>query len=354
MNSEQRRIFRELRVDHIRFYVADIDTKVAELVQSYGFDIYANAIDQSDEQSVAMGKDQIRLVLTRALVDDHPGTVYLTRHGDGVADIALGTTDAPVAFAEAVRRGACPVGEPVEREGTITASVLGFGDVLHTFVQRRRGTKARHLPGFVPQRDGIAAIDSGLLAVDHFAVCLEAGQLEPTVEFYEQVLDFRMTFTEQIIVGSQAMNSKVVQSASGAVTLTLIEPDTGREPGQVDEFVKNHGGAGVQHIAFETANIVHSVRVLRSSGIEFLNIPDVYYSLLADRLELTRHSAADLGELNILADEDHVGQLFQIFTKSVHPRATLFFEVIERVGATTFGSGNIKALYEAVEAERIG
>ncbi|MGH3692817.1 MAG: 4-hydroxyphenylpyruvate dioxygenase [Pseudonocardiaceae bacterium] len=353
MSSERARIFQELRIDHIKFYVADIGATLAELVRGFGFDVYARATEQRDEQSVAIGKDHIRLVLTRALVDDHPGAVYLTRHGDGVADIALGAPDAPAAFAEAVRRGACPVEGPVEREGTITASVLGFGDVLHTFVQRRDGAEVRHLPGFAPARDGAGALDSGLRSVDHFAVCLEAGQLEPTVQFYERVLDFRMTFTERIIVGSQEMNSKVVQSASGAVTLTLIEPDTGREPGQIDEFVKNHGGAGVQHIAFETADIVRSIRALRSGGIEFLSIPDVYYELLGDRLELTRHPVADLGELNILADEDHAGQLFQIFAKSAHPRATLFFEVIERFGATTFGSGNIKALYEAVEAERI-
>jgi 4-hydroxymandelate synthase len=156
------------------------------------------------------------------------------------------------------------------------------------------------------------------------------------------------------LVGDQAMNSKVVQSRSREVTLTLIEPDTSRTPGQIDRFLKNHGGPGVQHVAFRSLNIVRSVRTMRSNGAEFLKTPSAYYRLLADRLELSRYTAADLGELGILADEDHAGQLFQIFTRSTHPRGTVFVEVIERLGATTFGSGNIRALYEAVEAEQDG
>jgi 4-hydroxymandelate synthase len=195
---------------------------------------------------------------------------------------------------------------------------------------------------------------AGLLEVDHFALCLKADQLEPTVEFYQRVLDFDMTFAEKIVVGDQAMNSKVVQSRSREVTLTLIEPDASRAPGQIDRFLKNHGGPGVQHVAFTSLNIVRSIGTLRSNGVEFLTTPPAYYRLLADRLELSRYTAEDLSELGILADEDHAGLLFQVFTRSAHPRGTLFFEVIERLGATTFGSGNIRALYEAVEAEQAG
>jgi 4-hydroxymandelate synthase len=156
------------------------------------------------------------------------------------------------------------------------------------------------------------------------------------------------------LVGDQAMNSKVVQSRSREVTLTLIEPDTSRTPGQIDRFPKNHGGPGVQHVAFRSLNIVRSVRTMRSNGAEFLKTPSAYYRLLADRLELSRYTAADLGEIGILADEDHAGQLFQIFTPSTHRRGTVFVEVIRRLGATTFGSGNIRALYEVVEAEQDG
>jgi 4-hydroxymandelate synthase len=173
------------------------------------------------------------------------------------------------------------------------------------------------------------------------------------VKFYERVLGFRRTFSERIVVGAQAMDSEVVQSRSGRVTLTLIAPDVSREPGQIDEFLKNHGGAGVQHIAFAATDIVQAISTLRANHVEFLRTPDSYYLMLPKRLDLAAHSVDELRSLNVLADADHDGQLFQIFAKSVHPRRTFFFEVIERLGASTFGSGNIKALYQAVELERL-
>jgi len=148
------------------------------------------------------------------------------------------------------------------------------------------------------------------------------------------------------------MDSKVVQSRSGAVTFTLIEPDLSQQPGQIDDFLRNHGGAGVQHIAFAAEDIVKAVGLITSRGVEFLDTPASYYSLLPRRLRLARHTVDELQGLNVLVDEDHDGQLFQIFSRSVHPRNTLFLEVIERLGARTFGSGNIKALYEAVELQR--
>ncbi|WP_342354221.1 VOC family protein [Streptomyces inhibens] len=182
-------------------------------------------------------------------------------------------------------------------------------------------------------------------------MCLEPGRLGPTVEYYERALGFSAVFTERIIVGSQAMDSIVVQNDAGTVTLTLIEPDTTRKPGQIDRFITAHGGAGVQHVAFTSDDIIKSVGLLASRGIEFLDTPSTYYDLVPGRLTLSRHSVDELRDLNILVDQDQDGQLLQIFTRSVHPRGTLFFEVIERLGARTFGSGNIKALYEAVELQ---
>ena len=194
----------------------------------------------------------------------------------------------------------------------------------------------------------------GLLGIDHFAVCLNAGDLGPTVAFYERALGFRQIFEEHIVVGAQAMNSTVVQSASGAVTLTLIEPDRRADPGQIDDFLKEHHGAGVQHIAFNSDDAVRAVKALSRRGVEFLKTPEAYYNMLGERITLETHTLDALRATNVLADEDHGGQLFQIFTASTHPRRTLFFEVIERQGAKTFGSSNIKALYEAVELERTG
>ncbi|MGP4011173.1 4-hydroxyphenylpyruvate dioxygenase [Streptomyces sp. 4N124] len=346
-------VFDELSIDHVEFYVQDTAVAAAQFIDSYGFEVYgASEPAHSAEavRSVALGKNQIRLVLTMAQGADHPAAAYVEQHGDGVANIALTTSNATEAFTEAVRRGAAPVAEPAERDGLTTASIRGFGDVVHTFVQRPASSDARVLPGFSSVPETGARFDSGLGEIDHFAVCLEARQLTPTVEFYEKILDFQMIFEERIVVGRQAMDSKVVQSRSGSVTLTLIEPDTSLEPGQIDKFLKNHDGAGVQHIAFTADNIVESVGLLKSRGVSFLSTPDAYYRLLS--VDLTKHSVSELQELDILVDEDHDGQLFQIFTSSVHPHGTFFMEVIERLGARTFGSGNIKALYEAVERQR--
>lgn len=344
-------VFSEMSVDHIELYVENVEASRKWLVDGYGFQVYSES-DEPGAGSVEIGRRRIRLVLTEPRTEEHPGAAFIEKHGDGVADIALRVADAAQAFHEAVRRGARPVSEPVERAGVVTATIRGFGDVSHTFVQRARQDEGHLLPSPSPVDAPAPPIDPGLGEVDHFAVCLEAGRLDPTVEFYEKVLGFKQIFTERIVVGSQAMYSKVVQSSSGAVTLTLIEPDVSRAPGQIDDFLKNHGGAGVQHIAFTSADIVQAVESVRARGVEFLSTPAAYYGLLAERLQLVRHSVDRLQDLNILVDEDHEGQLFQIFSRSVHPRNTLFLELIERVGARTFGSGNIKALYEAVELQR--
>ncbi|BCK72298.1 hypothetical protein Srufu_062510 [Streptomyces libani subsp. rufus] len=222
----------------------------------------------------------------------------------------------------------------------------------HTFVEGGTG-ECLCVPGFEPIELRAAPDIAGLEAIDHFAVCLRAGGLDPTVAFYENVLGFSMIFEEKITVGAQAMLSKVVQDASRTVTLTLIEPDTTAQSGQIDSFLSANGGEGIQHIAFSTPNAVETVSVMEERGVEFLSTPGAYYRALRDRITLAAHTLDDLQRRNLLADEDHDGQLFQIFTRSMYPRQTLFFEVIQRLGARTFGSGNIKALYEAVEAERV-
>jgi 4-hydroxymandelate synthase len=238
----------------------------------------------------------------------------------------------------------------------VTAAVGGFGDLTHTLVQRAPDAAPGLPVGFVPalRPAGHRAADVGLVGVDHLAVCVNAGELTPMADFYRSALGFRRIFDERIVIGDQAMESTVVQSGSGAVTLTLLEPDTTAEPGQVDEFLKNHQGAGVQHIAFSSRDAVRSVRALSRRGATFLQTPPAYYDLLPERISLDPDRVAGLRATNVLADEDHAGRLFQIFTASEHPRDTLFFEVIERQGAEVFGRSNITALYEAVEVARTG
>ncbi len=238
----------------------------------------------------------------------------------------------------------------------VTAAIQGFGDVVHTLVQRDPEQGPGLPAGFVPvqEPEGAPANDVELLEIDHIAVCLNNGDLDLSVEFYQNTLGLEFIFEEHIVVGAQAMESKVVQSPSGKVTLVLIQPDLRADAGQIDEFLKNHQGPGVQHLAFSSTNAVRSVRALSGRGVGFLTAPLGYYDRLAQRIELSEATLEGLRATNVMADEDHGGQLFQLFTASTHPRRTLFFEVIERQGAETFGSANIKALYEAVELERTG
>ncbi len=293
--------------------------------------------------------------MTSALSEDHQAADYVRRHGDGVAVIAVAVPDARAAFAEAVERGAAPLAPPevLERDGArVTfASVSGFGDVAHRFVARQPAD-GPFAPGVITEATPASAASGLLNEVDHIAVCLPAGELARTTRRYQEVFGFAEIFEERIIVGNQAMDSKVVQSPSGKVTLTIIEPDTTRDPGQIEEFVRAHGGAGVQHIAFLCADITAAVRAIASRGVRFLPTPASYYEILTARLGPVGIPLQDLRELNILADRDRWGVMLQIFTESRHPRRTLFYELIDRRGARTFGSNNIKALYEAVERQR--
>jgi 4-hydroxymandelate synthase len=347
--------FEDMLLDHVEVHVTDLDAAAGWLSGGYGLHPYAQTPPGAAPlgvRSVAVGGNDIRLVLSRPVAAGHPAHTFLDRHGDGVADIALGVADAAAAYTEAVRRGAIAVAPPRTHGDVVTATVLGIGDVAHTFVERATGTDARVLPGLVPVAGPAAGPGAGLGAIDHFAVCVPAGDLANAVEFYRRVLDFDLIFSERVTIGRQAMTTQVVQSRSGAVTLTLIEPDVSQVPGHIDEFLRDHRGAGVQHIAFSADSIVESVGAMRDRGVGFLATPTTYYTLLPERLELARYSVEELQQLDILVDSDHHGQLYQIFTRSVHPRNTWFLEIIERLGATSFGSGNIRALYQAVELQR--
>lgn len=339
---------------YVEFYVADAESQAELLVDRYAFRIVARHLPvAADHRSVAVRQGDILLILTEGRHESHPASVYVAQHGDGVANIGLATADVHAAYAEAVARGAVPVMAPSRVEGRTTAAIRAFGDVIHTFEQREEGARGGwSRAGWSPVADQ-GGERLGLRRVDHFAVCVAAGGLDPLVDHYVAALGFRAIFEEVIIVGTQAMNSKVVQSASGELTFTIIEPDPARDAGQIDEFLAQHGGAGVQHVAFSAPDIVRAVGALRGRGVEFLSTPAAYYDRLARRVPAAYHDVRDLRDLDILVDVDHGGHLFQIFTRSVHPRRTFFFEIIERQGARTFGSGNIKALYEAVEAERI-
>lgn len=343
-------------IDHVEFYVADAGAAASELCAAYGFRVNGHVgpeTGQPDHRSVLVTQGEIQLLMTEGIAADHPATAYVQRHGDGPATIALATDDPDGALTEAVAAGAVPLSASAplaEVSATSRVRITAFGDVAHTFVAPGE-LAARLAPS--PAPDEAAPETLALLDVlDHVAVCVPSGELVSTVRFYEQVLGFSQIFEEYIEVGEQAMNSQVVQSPSGGVTLTLLEPDSSRMPGQIDEFLRAHDGAGVQHLALRTDDIAASVRTLSDRGVGFLTTPGSYYDELERRLGHVGLPVDTLRELNVLVDQDNEGELFQIFAQSTHPRRTYFFEVIERRHALTFGSANIKALYQAVERER--
>jgi 4-hydroxymandelate synthase len=348
-----------VNVDHVEFYVGDAQQAAFYWCTAFGFRVCGQAGPETGlagQRSLLLRQGDIQIVLTSGLNAEHPAARYVGRHGDGVANIAFGTPDARAAFDQAIARGATAVAPPMVHERgdrrVVTAVVTGFGDVNHRFVERH-APGDEFLPGlmdiFVPDPE---EREQSLSVVDHVAICLPAGELARTAQYYRDVFDFDQIFAEFIEVGEQAMDSRVVQSRSGQVTFTLIEPVARRVPGQIDGFLTRHDGAGVQHLAMLTDDIVGTVRTLEGRGVTFLNTPDSYYETLQQRIGKVSHKLDELRETNVLVDRDHWGELFQIFTASMHVRSTYFTEIIDRRGARTFGSGNIKALYEAVAREK--
>lgn len=330
-------------LDHVEFHVEDLPVTIDRFVEGYGFHVVVPPTcsdEDGDHLFAELRQGKITFRVVQPLTTDHPAHAFTEAHGDGVACIALGVDDVAAAYARLMTRGAASMQEPTEVHGRTCAAVVAFGRVTHRLVQRPA------------EAAGVAVGFAGLKEVDHFAVCLPEGELEDSVRLYTEAFGMEVIFEENISVGPIGMNSTVVQNTSRTLTLTLIEPASQAEVGQIERFLERHGGAGVQHVALTSDHVVQSVRDMSAKGTSFLNTPVSYYELLAERLTPQVHSADDLRESNVLVDEDHDGQLFQIFTASQHPRGTLFFEVIERLGARSFGSNNIRALYEAVEHQR--
>jgi 4-hydroxymandelate synthase len=347
--------------DHIEMYVGDARQTAYLLCTAFGFRVCGQGDPETGlagQRSLLLQQGDARILLTTGLVPDHPASVYVAQHGDGVAIVALSTADTVAAYERAVAAGAASLQPPTTYvrgdDEVVTATVSAFGDVAHRLIQRR-GPRQEFLPGAIdmiapdPERS-----DNLLHLIDHVAVCLPAGDLEPTVARYRDAFGFSEIFSEYVEVGEQGMDSRVVQSDSGGVTLTLLQPDPGRQRGQIDDFLSWHGGAGVQHVAFATSDIVAAVHTFSARGVRFASTPASYYDVLTQRLGALDLPVASLRHAGVLVDSDHWGQMFQIFTQSMHVRRTLFLELIERHGARTFGSSNIKALYEAKERELAG
>jgi 4-hydroxymandelate synthase len=345
-------------VDHAEFYVGDAQEVAQFLCSAFGFRRYGQGGPETGlagQRSLLLGQGGIRLLVTSALTGDHPVARYVAQHGDGLACVAVRVDDAAGAYAAAVRAGALPVAEPrTWRRGNaevVTGTVSGPGAVTHRLVERRAADDD-FLPGGIALVDPSPSGDDLLTVIDHIALCVAAGDLDPTVRFYQEVFGFREIFQERIEVGDQAMDSKVVQSDSREVTFTIVSPDPATRAGQLDDFLQANAGAGVQHLALATHDIATAVRTCGERGVRFLTTPDSYYDAIEQRLGDVSLPVAALRAGNILVDRDHWGEMFQIFTESPFERRTFFFELIERHGALTFGTNNIRALYEAKERAR--
>jgi 4-hydroxyphenylpyruvate dioxygenase len=347
-------------VDHVELYVGNALQAAYFYTHAMGFREVAYAgleTGTRDRASHVLQQGRIRLVLTGALHSSSEIAAHHHVHGDGVKVIALSVPDVDRAYREATARGAQSLVEPHSRSdpnGTVRlATIRTYGDTVHTFVGRSDYGGA-FLPGYEPVTN--ATEDSGmLLTIDHVVGNVELGHMNEWVAFYEDVFGMREMIhfsDEDISTEYSALMSKVVADGRGVVKFPLNEPAEGKRKSQIDEYLEFYEGAGAQHIAVATRDIVGIVAEMRRRGVEFLTIPDAYYDDVPLRVPEVVEQLADLREQGILVDRDDEGYLLQIFTKPVGDRPTVFFEVIERHGARGFGDGNFKALFEAIEREQ--
>lgn len=353
------------KIDHVRFFVGNARQSAYFYRNAYGFDVVAYAGLETKvrhEAGYVLQQGGITFVLVSPLRASHPDSQRLNLHGDGVSDIALQVDDVRTAYNLAVERGAVGVKGPTVLEDTFGvyeyATIRAYGDTTHTFVNRDRYQGA-FAPGFDPidpsRYNPATYHTTGLLGIDHIVGNVEEGKMNEWVEFYRKVLGFEqlVSFDDQdISTEYSALMSKVVESGRGRIKFPINEPAQGRRKSQIEEYIDFYGGAGVQHIALATNDIIKTVKALRANDVTFLRVPKTYYDLLPDRIGTIKEDLSELAELGILVDRDDEGYMLQIFTKPVQDRPTLFFEIIQREGSKSFGKGNFKALFEAIEREQ--
>jgi 4-hydroxyphenylpyruvate dioxygenase len=349
-------------IDHVEFYVGNARQAAYYYRAAFGMELAGYRGPETgtrDRASFLVVQNRIRFVLTTPLQPGDPIADQIHKHGDGVHDIALAVPDAAAAFRETTRRGARPVREPetlADEHGEIrVATIAAYGDTVHSFVERRN-YRGAFLPGFqpVPSPDGVAR-PTGLKYIDHMVGNVALGDMDRWVDFYRDVMGFRLYqhFDDKdISTEYSALMSKVVANGNDRVKFPINEPAPGRHKSQIDEYLEFHHGPGVQHIAMGTGNIVETVGKLREQGVEFLRVPHTYYEDLQARVGRIDEPLDELRKLGILVDRDDEGYMLQIFTRPVEDRPTLFFEVIQRKGSRSFGKGNFKALFEAIEREQ--
>ncbi len=347
--------------DHIEFYVGNAKQSAYYYQAAFGFQLVAYAGPETglrDRASYVLQQGKIRLVLTTSLDPDTEISQHVRKHGDGVKVLALWVDDARKAFEATTSRGARAHSAPKvikdENGEVVVASIHTYGETIHTFVERKN-FNGLFMPGFVAPSWQVPTTEIGLLHVDHCVGNVGWGEMNEWVKFYEDVMGFKLLLTfddNDISTEYSALMSKVVSNGNGYVKFPINEPAEGKKKSQIEEYLDFYRGPGVQHIAIATNDIIKTVTELRRRGVEFLVVPSSYYEDLFERVGNIDEDIQPLRDLNILVDRDDEGYLLQIFTKPVEDRPTLFFEIIQRKGAKSFGKGNFKALFESIEREQ--
>lgn len=347
--------------DHVEFYVGNARQAAYFYRAALGMSLVAYAGPETglrDRASYVLQQGKIRFVLTTALRSGNAIAEHTARHGDGVHTIALWVDDARRAWEETTSRGAVGVAEPYslsdEQGRAVLASIQTYGDTIHTFVERG-DYRGPFLPGFRKVENDPIARPAGLLHIDHIVGNVGWNEMNPWVDFYANVMGFSLYqhFDDtDISTEYSSLMSKVMANGNGYMKFPINEPAEGKKKSQVEEYLDYYCGPGVQHIALATNDILHTVNKLRENGIEFLRIPHTYYTELQGRVGKIDEPVDELEDLGILVDRDTEGYMLQIFTRPMEDRPTLFFEIIQRKGSRSFGKGNFKALFEAIEREQ--
>ncbi len=348
--------------DYIEFYVGNAKQSAHYYKTAFGFQSVAYAGPETgvkDRVSYVLQQGKIRLILTTALKSDHPISEHVKKHGDGVKVLALWVEDAYKAFEETTKRGGKPYQEPItlkDDNGEVRMSgIYTYGETVHMFIERKN-YNGIFMPGFVKWESDYQPSETGLLYVDHCVGNVGWDRMIPVVKWYEEVMGFVniLSFDDkQISTEYSALMSKVMSNGNGFAKFPINEPAEGQKKSQIEEYLDFYEGEGVQHIAVATKDIIHTVTELKKRGVEFLSAPpNAYYEMIPERVGTISEDLKKLQNLGILIDRDEEGYLLQIFTKPVEDRPTLFYEIIERHGAQSFGAGNFKALFEALEREQ--
>ena len=347
--------------DYVEFYVGNAKQAAHFYKTALGFQSLAYAGPETgvkDKVSYVINQNKLTFVLTTPLRTANPIADHIYKHGDGVKFIALKVDDATDAWNQTTNRGGKSYMEPQtlkDEMGTVVMSgIETYGETVHLFIERKN-YKGVFMPGFKKWESIYNPTETGLLYVDHCVGNVGWNQMNPRVKFYEDVMGFKniLTFDDNdISTEYSALMSKVMSNGNGYVKFPINEPAEGKKKSQVEEYLDFYNGEGVQHVALATGNIIETVTELQKRGIEFLKIPDSYYAEVLDRVGHIDEDLKPLQELGILIDRDEEGYLLQIFSKPVEDRPTVFFEIIQRKGARSFGKGNFKALFEALEREQ--